>query len=86
MAPRISDKQYHPLNPKETPMNSPERMYEEHQPRPSQPSAGPEADEGLARLREAGEEFLRAGDEAIRRALSRDSTEFLAAARQLGGQ
>ena len=67
-------------------MNAPERMYAEHRPGPSQPSAGPEADEELARLRQTGEEFLRAGDEAIRRALSRDSTEFLAAARQLGGQ
>jgi hypothetical protein len=67
-------------------MNAPEQMYAEHQPPPSQPSAGPEADEELARLRRAGEEFLRAGDEAIRRALSHDSAEFLAAARQLGGQ
>ncbi len=67
-------------------MNMPERFYEEQRPRPSQPAATPEADAELARLRQAGEDFLRAGDEAIRRALSRDSAAFLAAARQLGGE
>jgi hypothetical protein len=42
--------------------------------------------EGLDALREAGEGFLAAGDEAIRRALSGDSEAFLRANRQRGGQ
>jgi hypothetical protein len=37
-------------------------------------------------LRRAGEEFLAAGDEAIRRALSSDSRAFLRASRQQGGE
>ena len=40
----------------------------------------------LEDLRRAGEEFLAAGDEAIRRALSGDSEAFLRANRQQGGQ
>ena len=41
---------------------------------------------GLEQLRRAGEEFLAAGDEAIRRALSGDSQAFLRASRQQGGE
>ncbi len=41
---------------------------------------------GLDDLRLAGEAFLAAGDEAIRRALSGDSRAFLRANRQQGGQ
>ncbi len=37
-------------------------------------------------LRQAGEGFLAAGDEAIRRALSGDSEAFLRANRQRGGE
>jgi hypothetical protein len=37
-------------------------------------------------LRQTGEAFLAAGDEAIRRALSGDSEAFLRANRQQGGQ
>ena len=37
-------------------------------------------------LREAGAAFLAAGDEAIDRALSENSAEFLAQNRQAGGQ
>jgi hypothetical protein len=37
-------------------------------------------------LRDAGEMFLAAADDAIDRALSRNSTEFLAQNRQQGGQ
>lgn len=37
-------------------------------------------------LREAGEAFLAAADEAINRALSGNSEEFLAQNRQMGGQ
>jgi hypothetical protein len=40
----------------------------------------------LADLRSAGEDFLRAADDAIKRGLSTDSAVFLAAARQQGGQ
>lgn len=42
--------------------------------------------EDLERLRAVGEDFLAAGDEAIRRALSGDSERFLRANRQRGGQ
>jgi hypothetical protein len=37
-------------------------------------------------LRDAGEAFLAAADEAINRALSGNSEEFLAQNRQMGGQ
>ena len=49
------------------------------------PGAEPPAG-GAAALRTEGRGFLAAGDEAIRRALSRNSEEFLAASRQRGGQ
>lgn len=39
-----------------------------------------------AELREAGEAFLAAADEAINRALSGNSEQFLAQNRQMGGQ
>ena len=41
---------------------------------------------GLTNAREAGQDFLAAGDEAIRRALSGDSEAFLRANRQRGGE
>jgi hypothetical protein len=37
-------------------------------------------------MRQAGEDFLRAGDDAINRALSGNSEAFLAANRQQGGE
>ena len=40
----------------------------------------------LEGLREAGEEFLTAGDDAIDKALSANSETYLAATRQLGGE
>ena len=40
----------------------------------------------LNRLRQAGADFLAAGDDAISRALSGDSEKFLAANRQQGGE
>ena len=40
----------------------------------------------LSAVRQAGERFLAAGDEAISRALSGNSEQFLAANRQQGGQ
>jgi hypothetical protein len=42
--------------------------------------------DNLERLRQTASEFLAAGDEAIRRALSGDSEAFLRANRQQGGQ
>jgi hypothetical protein len=61
---------------------------ERHRPRPG--CDGPPDDGdltgGLDRARRAGEEFLAAGDEAIRRALSGDSEAFLRSSRQRGGQ
>ncbi|MBK8060491.1 MAG: hypothetical protein IPK33_22150 [Gemmatimonadetes bacterium] len=41
---------------------------------------------GLSETRSSGQDFLAAGDEAIRRALSGDSARFLNANRQRGGQ
>ena len=54
---------------------------------PSQdvPATVPAATE-LSAVRQAGERFLAAGDEAISRALSGNSEQFLAANRQQGGQ
>jgi len=50
-------------------------------PPPGGPSGG-----GLEALRRTGETFLRAADDALDRALSADSTQFLEANRQCGGQ
>jgi hypothetical protein len=47
----------------------------------SQPTGGQ-----LDQIRQDAERFAAAGDEAIRRALSTDSSAFLAATRQSGGQ
>ncbi len=61
---------------------------ERHHPEPA-PDGLPDDDGiggGLERAREAGEDFLAAGDEAIRRALSSDSEAFLRSTRQRGGQ
>jgi len=44
------------------------------------------APSALEEARAAGERFLRAGDEAIERALSGDSEAFLRSSRQEGGQ
>jgi hypothetical protein len=61
-----------------------ERGREE--PAAPRPDTGGEDPEQLERLRRAGEEFLAAGDDAIRRALSGDSEAFLRASRQQGGE
>jgi hypothetical protein len=53
------------------------------------PSAGSTGDGDTSALddaRTAGERFLRAGDEAIQRALSGDSEAFLRSSRQEGGE
>ena len=58
-----------------------ERRHEEleTQPRPGLPT-------GLTDLRESAERLLALGGEAIERALLQDSTAFLAAIRQEGGE
>jgi hypothetical protein len=59
------------------------RLFGEEDPQPATaPAAGPRLDEA----RQAGDEFLAAADEAIGRALSRDSAAFNDANRQIGGQ
>ena len=52
------------------------------------PSADRErpSEEASPRNRKEGDQLLAAGDQAIRRALSRNSIYFLAASRQEGGQ
>ena len=55
---------------------------EDESPRESQPPGAPPS----GGLLEAADRLLAAGDEAINRALSRDSEVFLAAVRQEGGQ
>jgi hypothetical protein len=52
---------------------------------PPDASTGP-APGNLNAIRQAGEALLDAGDDAIDRALSGNSEEFLAASRQQGGQ
>ena len=54
----------------------------EQQNSPGQSTAGGQ----LGQLRHEGEQFLRAAEEAINRALSTDSEAFLTATRQQGGQ
>ena len=44
------------------------------------------SDESSSRNQEKADQLLAAGDQAIRRALSRNSRDFLAASRQEGGQ
>ena len=50
------------------------------------PSGTGDEGESLERIRQTANEFLSAGEEAIRRALSENSEEFLRANRQQGGQ
>jgi hypothetical protein len=52
---------------------------------PNDPSSGPSPG-SLNAMREAGDAVLDAGDDAIDRALSGNSEQFLAANRQQGGQ
>ena len=68
-------------------MSERERSVEDLCERKTQvPVSGEPTAAGLAGLREAGETFLSAGDEAISRALSADSGKFLEANRQQGGE
>jgi hypothetical protein len=50
------------------------------------PTAGGEESMRLSEIRQEADQFLRAGDEAIRRSLSGDSSAFLSNSRQHGGE
>jgi hypothetical protein len=64
-----------------------ERSHDDEERQQHQPDgSGGSPGEGLAHMRQAGEDFLRAGDDAINRALSGNSEAFLAANRQQGGE
>ena len=63
-----------------------ERHREPNEWAPGPPPGGDDGGAGLDAAREAGERFLRAGDRALDRALSKDSEAFLRASRQEGGQ
>ena len=58
-----------------------ERMHDQHE-----HQAPPAVPTGQADLRASAERLLAQGADAIERALSQDSTAFLAATRQEGGQ
>jgi hypothetical protein len=68
-------------------MSDGEMMREARAVRGPGAAGGDAGDSGtLDDIRELADRFLRASDEAIERALSRDSQEFLRASRQEGGQ
>ncbi len=62
-------------------MRSRERNHD-----PEEHITPPAASGGAPDVRERGEHLLTIGDEAIRRGMSTDSTAFLAANKQEGGQ
>jgi hypothetical protein len=53
---------------------------------PGGDATNPTGESSLGELHRAGEDLLAAGDDAIRKALSRNSEAFLRANRQRGGQ
>ncbi len=63
-----------------------ERMREESRLRPSDGPEDDSPDPAVAALREEGRRLLRAGRDAIDRALSGDSESFLRASVQRGGE
>jgi len=63
-----------------------ERNNDREVEQPQQPTAPAMPSQSLNHTREAAERFLAAGDDAINRALSGNSEDFLAANRQQGGQ
>jgi hypothetical protein len=67
-------------------MKNRERSADDRQDREGPDPTPDEPGANLPDLRRAGEDFLKAGDEAIGRALSGNSEEFLAANRQQGGE
>jgi len=63
------------------------RFLERDDEQQRQPGDGSNSDGALNEIRSQADQILAAGDEAIRRALSRgDSEAFLRAARQEGGE
>ncbi len=62
-----------------------EETEDNHELHAGDPS-GSDSGESLRRLRLAGQGFITAGSDAIRKALSGNSESFLAATRQQGGQ
>ena len=63
------------------------QIFGDDRPHASQePAVQVPAEADLSLLRQVGNRFLAAGDEAISRALSSDSERFLSANRQQGGQ
>jgi hypothetical protein len=67
-------------------MDARERHHQPHEWAPGPPTVGGDGGADLEAARQAGERFLRAGDRALDRALSRDSEAFLRSSRQEGGQ
>ena len=63
-----------------------ERNNDRQQEQTQQPAAPVMPSQNLNATREAAERFLAAGDDAINRALSPNSEDFLAANTQEGGQ
>lgn len=66
-------------------METRERQHQP-QPQPSPPAAGGPEGTDLTALRDDAERLMAAADHAIDNALSTDSSAFLAATRQRGGQ
>ncbi|MGD0910664.1 MAG: hypothetical protein ABR928_02145 [Terracidiphilus sp.] len=63
------------------------RFLEHNAVQQTQPGGGPDSNGALDEIRSRADQMLAAGDEAIRRALSRgDSGAFLRAGRQQGGE
>jgi hypothetical protein len=56
--------------------------------REGKPSSGSDEDKGsnMDKIKQAGDDLLAAGDEAIKRALSGNSEAFLKSTRQSGGE
>jgi hypothetical protein len=67
-------------------MSQRERINDRNQAQTQQPAAPVMPNQNLNATREAAERFLTAGDDAINRALSGNSENFLAANTQEGGQ
>ncbi len=63
-----------------------ERLNDDSREEPQNPGPGEPTSDNLERLRKAGEDYLSAGDQAIKKIISADSTAFLNAAKQVGGQ
>jgi hypothetical protein len=69
-------------------MSERERIQQNERIQPTEEASSGTGNDGenLEQIRQTANEFLAAGDEAIRRALSGDSEEFLRANRQRGGE